>query len=85
MIYHQRVQKQEEKLSEFAGDVRHLSDKAYPKWDPEIRLQLATNRFIQGIASPSTQLALIKQSPAGLEEAVKLATQVETVEATQKA
>ena len=69
MMFHQRVQKQEEKLSESAGDLRRLPDKAYPKWDLEIRLQLATNRFIQGVASPSTQLALMKQSPAGLEEA----------------
>ena len=28
-----------------------LADKAYPKWDPKIRLQLATSRFIQGVAS----------------------------------
>ena len=85
MILHQRVQKKGEKLAEFAGDLRKLADKAYPKWDPKIRLQLATSRFIQGVASQSTQLTLMRKSPPTLDEALKEATQFEMIEATQRA
>ena len=41
MLLNQRLQKPGEKLADFAGDLCRMSDKAYPKWDPKIRLELA--------------------------------------------
>ena len=79
-----RRQKPGEMLTEFAGELRYLVDKAYPKWDPEHRLEVARNQFIQGIESPSVQLILMKEMPKTLDIAVELAQQQYCIEAAQK-
>ena len=66
---------------EFAGRLRSLADKAYLSWSSERRLEVARNRFIQGILSHSIQLKLLTGS---LVEAVTLACRLQAVEQAQK-
>ena len=42
------------------------------------------NQFIQGVRSPSIQLRLMKDVPATLNDALRIASQQETVETAQK-
>ena len=80
----QRTQKPEESLIEFSGALGQLADKAYPKWSGEQRQEMLRNHFIQGVRSFSIQLKLMREMPATLADAVRLASQQETVEAAQK-
>ena len=50
-------------ILEFAGRLRSLADKAYPSWTAERRLEVARNRFIQGILFHSIQLKLLTEEP----------------------
>ena len=70
-------------LTEFTDELRYLVDKAYPKWDPENRLEVARNQFIQRIESPFVQLILMKEMPKTLDVAVELAQQQYCIEAAQ--
>ena len=79
-----RLQNPGEKLVEFAGALRVLADKAYPKWPAEQIKEVLRNQFIHGIRSSSIQLKLMKEMPKNLDEALQLATQQESVEAAQK-
>jgi hypothetical protein len=79
-----RIQKPGESLWEFSGALRVLADKAYPRWPPEQRAELLRNQFIQGVRSPSIQLRLMKDTPATLDDALRTASQQETVETAQK-
>ena len=49
---HERRQKSNKKLSEFAGSLRVLADKAYPDWEPKQRLEIAKTCFIEDINTP---------------------------------
>ena len=80
----QRTQKPEESLIEFSGVLGQLADKAYPNWSGEQRQEMVRNHFIQGVRSSSIQLKLMREMPATLADAVRLASQQETVEAAQK-
>ncbi len=44
-----RSQKQDEPLTEFAGELRMLAGKAYPKWTEAQRQEIVRNQFIQGM------------------------------------
>ena len=79
-----RIQKPGELLWEFSGALRVLADKAYPQWLPEQCAELLQNQFIQGVRSPSIQLRLTKDMPAMLDDALRIASQQETVETAQK-
>ena len=79
-----RRQKLGEPLSEFAGELRLMVDKAYPAWVPKQRLEIVRNQFIQGVESASIQLVLIREKPETLEAAVELAQQQLSVETAQK-
>ena len=79
-----RRQKSGEPLSEFVGELRMMTDKAYPEWEPKQRLEIARNQFIQGIESPSIQLVLMREKPKTLEDALALAQQHLAVETAQK-
>ena len=79
-----RIQKPGESLCEFSGALRVLADKPYPRWPPEQRAELLRNQFIQGVRSPSIQLRLMKDVPATLDDALRIASQQETVETAQK-
>ena len=79
-----RRQKLGEPLSEFAGELRVMVDKAYPAWVHKQRLQIARNQFIQGVESASIQLVLIRENPETLEAVVELAQQQLSVETAQK-
>ena len=79
-----RTQGSGEQLVEYAGALRVLADKAYPSWSSEQRQEVLRNQFIQGIASPSVQLRLMRDMPGTLDDALKLAIQLQTVEAAQK-
>ena len=79
-----RVQKPGESLWEFAGALRSITDKAYPRWPGEQRNELLRNQFIQGVRSSSIQLRLMKDIPATLDDVLKTASQQETVETAQK-
>ncbi len=59
----QYVQKPGEGLSDFAGELRVLVDRAYHKWIPKQRLEMARNQFVQGLNSPSIQLQLMRERP----------------------
>ena len=58
-----RVQKPGEQLVEFAGALRVLADKAYPKWPAKQVKELLRNQFVHGIRSSSIQLELMKELP----------------------
>ena len=79
-----RCQRADEQLAEFAGALRVLADKAYPKWSGEQRQELTRNQFVQGIRSATTQLQLMREMPNTLTEALTRACQLETVESAQK-
>lgn len=79
-----RQQKCSEPLSEFAGELRMLVDRAYPTWKPEQRLEMARNQFIQGLESASIQLLLMREKPKTLDLALELAQQQLSVEMAQK-
>ena len=65
-----RRQKPGEPLSEFVGELRMMTDKAYPDWAPKQRLEIARNQFIQGVESASIQLVLLREKPKTVEEAL---------------
>ena len=79
-----RCQKPGEPLSEFVGELRMLADKAYPDWEPKQRLEMARNQFIQGVASASIQLVLMREKPKTVEEALEIAQRQLAVETAQK-
>ncbi|KAL5516149.1 hypothetical protein EMCRGX_G001420 [Ephydatia muelleri] len=79
-----RVQKVGESLLEYSGDLKRMADKAYPSWPHTQRQELLRNQFIQGVRSPTVQLLLMKEVPKTLDEALKLACRLETVESAQK-
>ena len=79
-----RRQKPGELLTEFAGDLRTLVDKAYPQWEPKHRQEAARNQFVQGLDSPSIQLVLMKEMPRSLDAAIELAQQQHCIELAQK-
>ena len=79
-----RTQKPGEQLADFAGALRMLADKAYPKWSAEQRQEILKSQFIQGIRSSSIQLWLMRDIPGTLEETLRIASQQETVEMAQK-
>ena len=58
-----RYQKEAESLFEFAGELRALTDRAYPEWVPKQRPEMARNQFVRGISSPSIQFNLMKEQP----------------------
>ena len=79
-----RMQKPGEQLMEFAGELRVLADSAYPRWSSEHRQEALRNQFMQGVRSSSIQLRLMKEMPPTLDDALKLASQLEAVEEAQK-
>lgn len=79
-----RCQRADEQLAEFAGALRVLADKAYPKWSGEQRQELSRNQFVQGLRSATTQLQLMREMPNTLTEALTRACQLEAVESAQK-
>ncbi|KAL5518121.1 hypothetical protein EMCRGX_G003803 [Ephydatia muelleri] len=79
-----RMQKPGEQLVEFAGELRVLADRAYPRWSSEHRQEALRNQFMQGVRSSSIQLRLMKEMPPTLDDALKLASQLEAVEEAQK-
>ena len=79
-----RRQQPGETLAEFAGQLRMLTDRAYPDWEPKQRLEMARNQFIQGVQSSKTQLELMKEKPRTLERALQAAQAMEAVEVAQK-
>ncbi|KAL5460277.1 hypothetical protein EMCRGX_G033718 [Ephydatia muelleri] len=79
-----RVQKVGESLMEFCGALRGMADKAFPAWPAEQLQDLLRNQFIQGVLSSSVQLALMKEEPKTLDDALKLACKHEMVETAQK-
>ena len=64
-MIHQRVQKKGEKLAEFVGNLRKLADKAYLKWDPKIRLQLATSPDLKQVIDCCSDNTMPEQFPKG--------------------
>lgn len=76
-----RYQKENESLSEFAGDLRLLADKAYSDWKPTQRLELA---IVRGVMSSSIQLALMKEQSKSFNSLVGLAQQLYTIESAQR-
>ena len=74
-----RVQKVGESLMEFCGALRGMADKAFPAWPAEQLQDLLRNQFIQGVLSSSVQLALMKEEPKTLNDALKLACKHEMV------
>ena len=78
---HEGRQNPNETLSEFAASLRVLADNTYPDLN---RLEIAKNRYIQGLLISSTQLHLMRENPKPLEDAVKLANQRESLEEAQK-
>ena len=79
-----RRQRAGESLAGFAGELRMLTDRAYPGWEPKQRLEMARNHFVQGVRSPTIQLALMKEKPVSFEKALELAQAQEAVEAAQR-
>ena len=81
-----RMQKTGEHLVEFAGELRVLADRAYPKWwSLERKQEVLRNQFMQGVRSLSVQLRLMKEMPPTLKvDAHKLASQLEAIEEAQK-
>jgi len=62
----------------FVEELRMLTDRAYPGWEPKQRLEMARFHFVQGVCFSTTQLALMKEKPSSL------AQTHEAVEAAQK-
>ena len=65
---------------EFCGALRGMADKAFPAWPAEQLQDLLRNQFIQRVLSSSVQLALMKEEPKTLDDALKLACKHEIVE-----
>ena len=63
-----------EKLAEYTGYLRVLDDKG---WSAAQRQEVLRNHFIQGIQSPTIQLHLMREMPASLDHALRLAVSVE--------
>jgi Fe-S cluster assembly scaffold protein SufB len=78
-----RMQKTGEQLVKFAGELRVLADRPYPKWSLERKQEVLRNQFMQGVRSSSVQLQLMKGMPPTPEDALKLASQLEAVEEAQ--
>ena len=79
-----RTQGSGKQLVEYVGALHVLADKAYPSWSPEQRQEVLRNQFIQGVLSPSVQFRLMRDMPATLDDALKLAIQLQSVETAQK-
>ena len=81
---HAAQQKSTESLTEFAGRLRMLADKAFPSWKANERLEMARNQFFNGVISSSIQLKLIQERPNTFDGAVTLACQLESIESAQR-
>ena len=79
-----RIQKDGEALEDYAGELHILAEKAFPKWSQDKQQEMARNQFIQGIQSATIQLALMKEQPGSLDEALSFARKQETVELAPK-
>ena len=73
---HMAQQKSTESLMEFAAQLRMLADRAFPSWQPEDRLEMARNQFMNGVLSSTIQLKLLQEQPQTLGDVVTLATQL---------
>ena len=81
---HTRTLQASELLDDFAGELRTLAEKAYPKFGQKFQLKLARNQFIQGLKSSSIQLALMKEGPETLDAALELARKLHMVKTAQR-
>ena len=79
-----RTQRHSESLLEFAGELRMIASKAFPDWTNAQREELVRNQFIQGVASPTVQVELMKEMPDTIDAVVETARKLEAVELAQK-
>ena len=70
----------EDGISEFAGRLRMLADKAFPSW----KAKWPVISLINGVASSSIQLKLMQGRPDTLDNAVTLACQLDQPSACHK-
>ena len=73
--FNMRKQGQEEKVADFARDLKKLFTQAYPS--ESIQSPVLLQRFLTGLLGSVSQQLLLKGRPANLEQAIKEATEVE--------
>ena len=72
--FNMRKQGQEEKVADFARDLKKLFSQAYPS--ESIQSPVLLQRFLTGLLGSVSQQLLLKGWPANLEQAIKEATEV---------
>ena len=79
-----RVQRRDESLVDYIGELRMLASRAFPGWSEEQRNVLTRNQFIQGVSSSSIHVQLMKEMPKTVKDAVTLASRLEAVEVAHR-
>jgi len=80
----QRVQEAEETLDGFADALIHLANRAYPTMEPQLRMELARDRFVAGIREEYIQEALLRAPPDTLDHARETAKCTEAAQAARR-
>ena len=69
--FQNRTQGQQEPVTMFAQELRILASKAYPQFSAEAQEELTIQRFIAGLARPTTAQRLFMRQPQSLKEAIE--------------
>ena len=75
--FRERKQKASETLPEMGQAVRRLSNLAYPTAPREVRETLAKDQFIDGLFDSEMRLKIKQSRPINLDEAIRLAVELE--------
>ena len=73
-----RRKKREEGWADFTEDLRVLSEKAYPRLQPQARECLALTAFLKQISNPQVAFAVRQKQPRNLDEAVTATLEMES-------
>ena len=72
-----RVRGKVESLTELSQSIRHLTRKAYPKVDDQVREHLSLERFIESLNDSEMEWFVFQAKPASMEKAVETALEYE--------
>ncbi len=72
-----RLRGRTEPLTELAQNIRHLTRKAYPKVDVQVREHLSLVRFIEALNDPELEWFVFQAKPENMEKAVETALEFE--------
>ena len=83
--FRHRIRKRDENFMEYGCALRRLAIRAFPKIRYEAREDLIVDQFLQSLADTEMRRHVSLAHPSGVEQAISMATEYETVTQTMRA